>query len=103
MQTETTIKDMNEMEMKLEEFKASGMNLSSEHCLVKVGTPEWCNSDDRVSIYTGLPSLKSYMLHLLVWFQLLCQKSSFDTIPRVCIDINVAKTQSHIEGFAVSL
>ena len=58
VQTDTTMKDIDEMRKKIEQFNASGItNLCSGHCLIKVGTPEWFNSDAKVSFYTGLPGI----------------------------------------------
>ena len=52
------MKEIDEMKKKIEQFNASGIaNLCSGYCLIKVGTPEWFNSDAKVSFYTGLPGI----------------------------------------------
>ena len=64
VQTDTTMKDIDEMKKKIEQFNASGItNLCSGHCLLKVGTKEWFNSDAKVSFYTGFLVLTFYMPH----------------------------------------
>ena len=54
VQTDTIMKDIDEMEKKIEQSNASGItNLCSGHCLIKVGKSEWFNLDEKVSWSTS--------------------------------------------------
>ena len=100
VQTDLTLSNVSAIEDELTRLNKELYDLRDENKKLKVGTSAWFEGkDEKVNFYTGLPSFK--ILMVLFNYFVSCSakicKHYFDSIPRICVNIDAASSESEIK------